>query len=102
MKRIRSHVFLPMIMQAAYLKRGTKLMTTAHEEEEQGEFYNYTDLVTINCPLFDHTNEGTTFNSVRLIGGGSTETTGLAKTLSVMPGDTIRAEVYVKYLDPDN
>src|SRR5690606_13223151 len=44
---------------------------------------------------------GGTFKSMRLMGGNSTEVYGLAKSLSVMPGDVIRMEVYAKYLDPE-
>jgi len=48
--------------------------------------------------LFDQTQQGDTNYSARLNGTAS-EQTGLAKSLSVMPGDVINAEVYAKYLD---
>ena len=36
------------------------------------------------------------------LNGTENERVGLAKSLSVMPGDSVNATVYVKYLDPDN
>ncbi|HEX5171922.1 MAG TPA: DUF6443 domain-containing protein [Cyclobacteriaceae bacterium] len=74
-------------------------LESANETAEQSQFIYYDEAVKINTPLFDHTDEGTTFYSARL-SGNSNEQNGLAKSLSVMPGDVVRAEVYVKYLDP--
>lgn len=79
----------------------TATMETSNATAEQSQFLNYNEVRKINSPLFDHTNEGTTFNSVRLMGGNTTEVYGLAKSLSVMPGDVLNLEVYAKYLDPD-
>jgi hypothetical protein len=38
------------------------------------------------------------YTKAQMLNGGSGSQVGLAKTLSVMPGDTIKAEVYAKYL----
>ena len=35
------------------------------------------------------------------VSGSPTERYGLAKSLSVMPGDVVDIEVYAKYVDPD-
>jgi hypothetical protein len=76
----------------------TATMETANASAEQGKFLYYNEAVIVNFDLFDHTNAGTTYYSTRL-NGTTNERTGLAKSMSVMPGDTIRAEVYAKYLD---
>lgn len=75
-------------------------METTNENEESGEYLYYDEAVKVNLTLFDHTNEGPTYYSTRLNGTAS-EQYGLAKSFSVMPGDTVLAEVYVKYLDPN-
>src|SRR5690606_41257721 len=41
-----------------------------------------------------------TYYATRL-SGSPTERYGLAKSLSVMPGDVVDTEVFVKYIDPD-
>ncbi|SKC85116.1 RHS repeat-associated core domain-containing protein [Ohtaekwangia koreensis] len=73
-------------------------METANEETEGKEFLYYDEAVKVDFKLFDHTNQGPTYYSTRL-NGTANERTGLAKSLSVMPGDVIKAEVYAKYLD---
>jgi hypothetical protein len=47
--------------------------------------------------LFDHTDAGTTYDKVQLLNGGVSGQVGLSKSLAVVPGDTIVAEVYAKY-----
>ncbi|CAD5265061.1 MULTISPECIES: DUF6443 domain-containing protein [unclassified Imperialibacter] len=79
----------------------TASMETSNVSEEQGEFLFYDEAVKVNSSIFDHTNQGGTFYSNRLT-GTALERTGLAKSLSVMPGDVIKAEVYAKYLDPNS
>jgi RHS repeat-associated protein len=76
----------------------TATMETANASTEQSKFLYYNEVVIVNFDLFDHTNAGATHYSTRL-NGSTNERTGLAKSISVMPGDTIRAEVYAKYLD---
>lgn len=72
-------------------------LETANMAEEQGDYLYYNEAVKVNFALFDHTNQGGTYYSTRL-NGTANERTGLAKSISVMPGDTIRAKVYAKYL----
>jgi len=74
-------------------------MEDANAATEQAQFIYYNEAVKINSTLFDHTNAGTTQYATRLTGTPN-ERYGLAKSLQVMPGDTIRAEVFAKYLDP--
>jgi RHS repeat-associated protein len=78
----------------------TATMETANAASEEGEFKYYSEAVIVNSEIFDHTNAGTTYYSTRL-NGSEKERYGLAKSLSVMPGDTINASVWVKYVDPD-
>jgi RHS repeat-associated protein len=74
-------------------------MEDANAATEQAQFIYYNEAVKINSTLFDHTNAGTTQYATRLAGTPN-ERYGLAKSLQVMSGDTIRAEVFAKYLDP--
>ncbi len=76
-------------------------METANSNTEQGQFLYYDEAVKVNSKIFDHTDVGPTWYSTRL-NGSTNERFGLAKSLSVMPGDTVRAAVYAKYLDPDS
>jgi hypothetical protein len=54
----------------------------------------------VQSPLFDHTNGASNGFSQRL-SGRENEKFGLARSLSVMPGDTISVEAFAKYVDPD-
>jgi RHS repeat-associated protein len=74
-------------------------METANANAEQSEFINYNEAITVNHVLFDHTNQGTTFYATRLTGANTNAKYGLAKSISVMPGDVITTEVFAKYLD---
>jgi hypothetical protein len=70
---------------------------------EQNQFVNFDKVRKVNSTVFDHTYNGTTppaagAFSERLTGSGN-EKVGLAKSLSVMPGDKIDMEVFGKYLD---
>jgi len=75
-------------------------LETQLQNEEQSKFVYYDEAVRVNSTLFDHTNSDSSHYSARL-SGTETERYGLAKSLSVMPGDTVKAEVYVKYMDVD-
>jgi RHS repeat-associated protein len=72
---------------------------TADVSSEQNRFQRYDDARRINSILFDHTHNGATQYSQRL-NGSANEKYGLARSLSVMPGDTVRMEVFAKYVDP--
>jgi RHS repeat-associated protein len=66
---------------------------------EQSKFLRYPTAKRINATIFDRTNGAAIGYSERL-NGSTNEKYGLAKSLSVMPGDVINAEVYAKYVDP--
>lgn len=74
-------------------------METSQAAEELSEFLYYDEAVKVNFEIFDHTDNDTTHYALRLA-GTTNERTGLAKSLSVMPGDTMKMEVFAKYLDP--
>jgi RHS repeat-associated protein len=73
----------------------------ANFESPTNDFLYYDKVVKINSALFDHTNEGQTFYSMRL-NGSRNERVSLVKSLNVLPGDTVRMEVYAKYLDTNS
>ena len=59
----------------------------------------------VNTSLFDRTNgvaPTTTTGYAQRLNGTANEKYGLAKSLSVMPGDVINAEVFAKYVDPNS
>ncbi|SHG40728.1 RHS repeat-associated core domain-containing protein [Chryseolinea serpens] len=82
----------------------TATMETVNAAKEHSEFLYYDKAVVVNLPLYDHTYPettpvaGKTYNAIRL-NGTTNERKGLAKSLSVMPGDKVKMEVYAKYLD---
>lgn len=74
---------------------------TVNATVESSEFLYYDEAIIVNSQIFDHTYNGTTggsYYSVRLTGAPD-DKFGLAKSISVMPGDVINVEVYAKYLD---
>ncbi len=79
------------------------LAATMEEEyrEAEREVFNpsYDEATRVNSRLFNHTQGANSRYSVRL-SGAEGETVGLAKMLSVMPGDTIEMEVFGKYTEP--
>jgi RHS repeat-associated protein len=83
-------------------------METAKVPTEQGQFLNYNEAIKINATIFDRSHRtpdgvaNTTFYSTRLTGGNTNAVNGLAKSLSVMPGDKVDVEVFAKYLDPNS
>jgi RHS repeat-associated protein len=74
---------------------------TANQATEASQFLRYDEARTINSTLFDHTHNGVTSYSERL-SGSTNEKTGIARSISVMPGDTVNIEVYAKYVDASN
>ena len=68
---------------------------------EQSQFLRYNEARRVNSTLFDHTHNGVTAYSERLTGSAN-EKTGMARSISVMPGDTINLTVYAKYVDVSN
>ncbi|GHN02378.1 hypothetical protein WSM22_38670 [Cytophagales bacterium WSM2-2] len=73
----------------------------ANQNAEQSKFLRMDDARIINSALFDHTHNGTTAYSERL-SGSANEKNGIARSISVMPGDTIKMEVFAKYVDAGN
>jgi len=80
----------------------TATMEAANATAEAGKFLYYSEAIKVNHALWDHTNLGATRYATRLTGGGTNATYGLAKSLSVMPGDVVNMKVYAKYLDTNN
>ncbi len=68
---------------------------------EQTQFLRITTAKRVSATLFDHTNGAATGYSERL-NGSANEKYGVAKSISVMPGDVINAEVYGKYVDANS
>jgi RHS repeat-associated protein len=84
------------------IESNTATLEDSKANSEVSEFINYLEAITVNQKIFDHTHRVTTgtptsFRSTRLLGGNSNAKYGLAKSLSVMPGDKVRMKVYVKY-----
>lgn len=73
-------------------------LETINLTSEQSKFFRYENARRINSSLFDHTN-GTGTGYAQRLNGSTNERYGLAKSLSVMPGDTVNMEVFVKYVD---
>jgi RHS repeat-associated protein len=72
--------------------------------KDQSNFLRYNLARRVRSYLFDHTKDDDPMDSIGYavrLNGSENEKIGLAKSLSVMPGDTVRAEVYAKYVDPD-
>jgi RHS repeat-associated protein len=70
---------------------------------EQGKFLRYNSAKMVNSSLFDRTNGSAPSQMLgyaQRLNGSANEKYGLARSISVMPGDVINAEVYAKYVDP--
>jgi RHS repeat-associated protein len=72
----------------------TATLEDATQVQEQDTFENYS---RVTNDLFDHTDAGTVYDKTQLLNGGVSGQVGLSKSLAVVPGDTIVAEVYAKY-----
>ncbi|MBS1978687.1 MAG: hypothetical protein JST46_15050 [Bacteroidetes bacterium] len=71
----------------------------ANQSQENSQYVRYSNARLVNATLFNHTTGGS--YSERL-SGSANEKYGLAKSISVMPGDVVTAEVYAKYVDPNS
>lgn len=67
-------------------------------ESESSQFIGYDDMVRISAEMLNHTEGKESTYAMRLTGGYG-ENIGLAKSVSVLPGDTVRMEVFGKYID---
>lgn len=77
----------------------------ANVATEQSQFVRYANARRVQSHLLDRTNgaaPSTTPGYAQRLSGGANERYGLAKSISVMPGDKIKAEVWAKYVDPQN
>jgi RHS repeat-associated protein len=81
----------------------TATYEAANVTAEQNKFLRYETARRVYSPLFDKTNSSSPGYSERL-NGTANEKFGLARSLSVMPGDKVNLEVYTKYVDknPNN
>jgi|GEM_PF-1019812 len=79
----------------------TATYETGSSSTEQASFNpSYDQAVIVNAALYNHTPAGS--KSERLSAANENEIIGLAKSFKVMPGDTIDAEVFAKYVTPTN
>jgi hypothetical protein len=76
----------------------TATMENATQQQEQADFYpSYDDNQRYNATIHDHTQNGSSSYSL-MLNAGAGRIIGLAKSMQVLPGDTIDMEVYAKYL----
>lgn len=76
-------------------------LETVQQSTEQNLFLRYDNARRVQSHLFDKTNGSSTGYAARL-NGTTNERYGLAKSLSVMPGDTVNIEVFAKYVDTNS
>ncbi|HEY9008473.1 MAG TPA: DUF6443 domain-containing protein [Ohtaekwangia sp.] len=74
-----------------------KLQYTA-KFEDSSEAQNFKNYSSVSADMFDHTDAGTVYTKAQVLKGGPGSQVGIAKTFAVVPGDTVKAEVYAKYL----
>ena len=83
----------------------TATYETANLNVEQSQFVRMDNAKRINSSLFDRTNgvaPTATPGHAQRLNGTTNERYGLARSISVMPGDVIDAEVYAKYIDTNS
>jgi RHS repeat-associated protein len=84
---------------------GLATLESANAATERSKFVRYDNARIVNHYLFDRTNgvaPTTTAGGAQRLAGGTNEKYGLARSLSVMPGDVISMEVYAKYIDSNS
>ncbi|ELR68721.1 hypothetical protein C900_05904 [Fulvivirga imtechensis AK7] len=72
----------------------TDSFTADYEDATDNDFANYGAVKRVNSTLYNNTTGGSYSGRLSGVDG---ETIGLAKSLAVFPGDTVRMEVYAKY-----
>jgi RHS repeat-associated protein len=81
------------------VETSTATLESATAVSESNTFNpSYGNATIINATVYNHTPGGS--RSQRLTAASSNDIIGLTKSLRVMPGDTINAEVYARYLAP--
>lgn len=83
----------------------TATLETAHADAEKATFLRYDNARIVANHLFDHTNgsaPSTASGGAQRLNGQGNEVFGLARSMSVMPGDVINLEVYAKYIDSNS
>jgi RHS repeat-associated protein len=73
---------------------------TSSQTAERGNFLRYDNARRVSSYLFNHTGGGGLF--AERLNGSANEKYGVARSLSVMPGDTVKLEVYAKYVDTNS
>lgn len=81
--------------------QNTATLEAASLNAEQSQFLRIATAKRVSAAIFDKTNGAATGYSERL-NGSANEKYGVAKSISVMPGDVIQAEVYGKYVDQNS
>jgi RHS repeat-associated protein len=79
----------------------TATLETPNLAIEQSQFLRIDNARRVQAILFDRTN-GAANGYAQRLNGSTNEKYGIAKSLQVNAGDTIRAEVYAKYVDPNS
>jgi len=81
--------------------QNTATLEDANLNVEQSQFVRVTTAKRVYATIFDKTNGASPGYSERL-NGSANEKYGIAKSISVMPGDVIQAQVYGKYVDQNS
>jgi RHS repeat-associated protein len=79
----------------------TSTLEDASLTTEQSQFLRYANAKRVNATILDKTN-GASIGYAERLNGSTNEKYGLAKSISVMPGDVVNIEVYAKYIDPNS
>ncbi len=79
----------------------TGTLEDANAVTEQSQFLRFANAKRVKATILDKTN-GASIGYAERLNGSANEKYGLAKSLSVMPGDVINIEVYAKYIDTNS
>jgi RHS repeat-associated protein len=76
----------------------TATLENATQQQEQADFHpSYDNITRSNASIYDHTDNGSSTYSL-MLDGQPNRIIGLAKSMQVLPGDTVNMQVYGKYL----
>lgn len=79
----------------------TATLEDANSTTEQSQFLRFVNAKRVKATILDKTN-GASIGYAERLNGSANEKYGLAKSISVMPGDVVNIEVYAKYIDPNS